>query len=436
MLLKNGTLCDHQGESRADLRIADGVICEIGQNLVAQADEEVIECGGRVIMPALIDMAYPKNKILSRKNLQTLTNKAIKGGVGSILLRPESTPRIDSAAIIELVSLLDSSLHVHFFPSIAPCKSQERASQIGEIAMLVDSGARAIYLDFVPESGAPEESKGTKGEQTQHGAKDTSQVLDGYTLYKIAQYAQMLRVPIIASTQEPSLSGGVINESEVSVKLGLPAISPLAQNMQVARLAELARYSNVPWVFDTISEPESLQIIEYFKQMGADIRTQTSIHHLILTDEDCAGFDTRFKLFPPLKDSATRHQLQAALDSQISMLTCLQSDSYKSKKDQVFEYASFGIDALEQYFSLGVTHLVRTGIITLSRFSALTSYAQAKLLSLPKGALEVGLDADLIIADLNRTHTISDLFSPYNGKQLHGVVEQVIIAGKCVATAS
>lgn len=426
MLLKNGTLCDHRGESKADLRITDGVISEIGQNLAPNEHEEIIECGGRVILPALIDMAYPKNKTLSRKNLETLTQKALKGGVGSILLRPESTPRIDSAAIIELVSSLDSSLHVQFFPSIAPCtlgnSARECTSHMGEIATLIDSGARAIYLESSPESSLSQDSSPRGGSH-----------IDGYTLYKIAQYAQMLHIPIIASPQEPSLSEGVMNESQVSVQLGLPAIPPLAQSMQVAKLCELARYSGVEWVFDVISEIDSLRIIEHFTQMGAQILAQTSIHHLILADEHCAGFDTRFKLFPPLKDPATREYLRTALDSQISMLTCLQSDSYKSKKDQVFEYASFGINALEQYFSLGFTHLVRSGLISLSRFSELTSYAQAKLLSLPKGALEVGLDADLIITNLERTQTISDSFSPYNGQRLHGAVEQVIIAGEKIA---
>lgn len=412
MLLKNALLCDALKECKADLRVDEerGIISEIGENLAPQSAESVLECSGKVILPALIDMAYPKNQVLSRKNLESLTQKALRGGVGSLLLRPESTPRIDHAAIIELVSSLDSSLSVHFLPSLAPTtlESPESKPKIAEVASLISSGARAIYLE------------------------SSAQNIDGYTLHKIAQYAQMLRVPIIASPQEPSLSEGVMNESQVSAQLGLPAIPPLAQTMQVAKLCELARYSGTKWVFDVISEVESLQTIAHFTQMGAQILAQTSLHHLILSDEHCAAFDTRFKLFPPLKDPATREQLCAHLDSGISLLTCLQSDSYKSKKDQVFESASFGIDALEHYFSLGFTHLVKSGLITLSRFSELTSYAQARLLSLPKGALEVGLDADLIIADLHHTHTISDLSSPYNGETLSGAVEQVIIAGKRV----
>lgn len=410
MLLKNALLCDAFKECKADLRVDEerGIISEIGENLAPKSAESVLECSGKVILPALIDMAYPKNQVLSRKNLESLTQKALRGGVGSLLLRPESTPRIDHAAIIELVSSLDSSLSVHFLPSLAPTtlESPESKPKIAEVASLISSGARAIYLE------------------------SSAQNIDGYTLHKIAQYAQMLQVPIIASPQEPSLSEGVMNESQVSAQLGLPAIPPLAQTMQVAMLCELARYSGTKWVFDVISEVESLQTIAHFTQMGAQILAQTSLHHLILSDEHCAAFDTRFKLFPPLKDPATREQLRAHLDSGISLLTCLQSDSYKSKKDQVFESASFGINALEHYFSLGFSHLVKSGLITLSRFSELTSYAQARLLSLPKGALEVGLDADLIIVDLQESFCVEDTFSPYNGERLSGVVTQVLLGGK------
>ena len=410
MLLKNALLCDALKECKADLRVDEerGIISEIGENLAPQSAESVLECSGKVILPALIDMAYPKNQVLSRKNLESLTQKALRGGVGSLLLRPESTPRIDHAAIIELVSSLDSSLSVHFLPSLAPTtlESPESKPKIAEVASLIFSGARAIYLE------------------------SSAQNIDGYTLHKIAQYAQMLQVPIIASPQEPSLSEGVMNESQVSAQLGLPAIPPLAQTMQVAKLCELARYSGTKWVFDVISEVESLQTIAHFTQMGAQILAQTSLHHLILSDEHCAAFDTRFKLFPPLKDPATREQLRAHLDSGISLLTCLQSDSYKSKKDQVFESASFGINALEHYFSLGFSYLVKSNLITLQRFSELTSYAQARLLSLPKGALEVGLDADLIIVDLQESFCVEDTFSPYNGERLSGVVTQVLLGGK------
>lgn len=410
MLLKNALLCDALKECKADLRVDEerGIISEIGENLAPKSAESVLECSGKVILPALIDMAYPKNQVLSRKNLESLTQKALRGGVGSLLLRPESTPRIDHAAIIELVSSLDSSLSVHFLPSLAPTtlESPESKPKIAEVASLIFSGARAIYLE------------------------SSAQNIDGYTLHKIAQYAQMLQVPIIASPQEPSLSEGVMNESQVSAQLGLPAIPPLAQTMQVAKLCELARYSGTKWVFDVISEIESLQTIAHFTQMGAQILAQTSLHHLILSDEHCAAFDTRFKLFPPLKDPATREQLRAHLDSGISLLTCLQSDSYKSKKDQVFESASFGINALEHYFSLGFSYLVKSNLITLQRFSELTSYAQARLLSLPKGALEVGLDADLIIVDLQESFCVEDTFSPYNGERLSGVVTQVLLGGK------
>lgn len=401
MLLKNGVICDYSQERKADVRIEEGKIAQIGENLAPKPSERVIECAHKVIMPAMIDIAYPKNKSLSRKNLESLTQKALKGGIGSVLLHADTTPRIDTESIIELILSLDSALRVHFLPSLAPYKD----GRMCEIASLVSSGARAICLESA------------------NGAQ-------GYALYKIAQYAQMLEIPIFASAQDSSLSEGAINEGAVSTRLGLPGIPAIAQSMEVARLCEMARFSKTKWVLDAISEVESLQIIEFFKNAGAQILAQTPIHHLILSDEDCAGFDTRFKLFPPLKDSDTRAFLRDALTSQIDMLTCLQSDSFNSQKDQVFESASFGIDAFEIYFALGVEYLVKPGIISLSRFSELTAKNQARTLNLAKGGIECGSDADVIIADLDSSICVQDTFSPYHGRKLAGKVEQVIIGGE------
>ncbi len=409
MLLKNGTVCDYAQERKADVRIDGGKIVEVCENILPRAGEEVLECDGYVIMPALIDMASPKNKTLSRKTLQSLTQKALSGGVGSVLLRPDSTPRIDSESIIELVLSLDSALNVHFLPSIAPYKD----GRIVEIASLVANGAYAIFLE-----------SGIKGG------------IEGYALHKIAQYAQMLEVPIIASPQESSLSDGAMNEGMICAELGLPGISSLAQTIEVARFCEMARFSQTKWVLDVISEKESLDIIAFFRQFGAQILTQTSIHHLILSDEHCRQFDTRFKLFPPLKDSGTRDFLCSVLESHIDMLTCLQSDSYKSLKDQVFESASFGINAFEIYLALGIEYLVKPKLISLSRFSELTSYAQAQLLKLPKGAIEQGKDADLVIVDCSSYVEVSDMSSPYYGQKLAGKVVQTLVAGKVYTPSS
>lgn len=400
MLLKNGEICDYRQYKKSDVRIRDGRICEIGQNLESLENEEVIDCANRVILPALIDMAYPKNKTLSLKTIQSLCEKALVGGVGSILLRPDTTPKIDSEAIIEFVNSMNQTLKsVNIIPCIAPLKDEA----LNNISMLVSSGARAIVTD---------------------GA------MSGYMLYKISQYANMLDVPLVAIAQEMSLSEGVINEGELCFKLGLPGIPQIAQTIEVARFSELARFSGVRLSFDAISEGQSLGIISHFKKMGANITTQTPIHHLILSDEKCDGYDTSAKIFPPLKDKATQELLCQKLDSEIDMLTCLQSNTYRSLKDQVFESASFGINAIMFYFALGYEFLVKRNLIDLKRLSYLTSYAQARLFGLNKGEIDLQKDADLIIIDPNGTTQVSDAPNPYNGLTLQSRVVATVTQGR------
>ena len=410
MLLKNGTICDYSQERKADVRIQNAMIKEVAPNLSPNANEQVIDCKDKTILPALIDIAYPKNKSLCRNTLQSLSQKALQGGIGSILLRADTSPSIDSEAIIELVSSLDSALSVHFFSTILPTKSTPKnpndttlQESITEIASLASIGAHAIYLP--------------------------TPTITCYALHKIAQYAQMLQIPIIATANEASLADGVVAQSEISSILGLPSIPSLSQTMEVARLSELARFSQTKWIFDSITHTQSLKIIDNFKQMGAEILAQTPIHHLIFTHDDIGEYDTRFKLFPPLVSKEERDFLCENLNSQIDMLTCLQSDSYNSLKDQVFENASFGINAFGFYFPLGFTHLVKSGHISLSRFSEITSHAQAQAFGLNKGAIAKGKDADMIIIDLQSHTQINDAVSPYHATTLQSKLIHTIING-------
>jgi len=399
MLLKNSILCDYKGQKIADIRLDDGKISNIASSISPYPNEEVIDCEGKIILPSMIDIAYPKNKTLSLKMLSTLAKKSLIGGVGSIILRADTNPRIDSEAIVEFVRSINTSLDINLIPSILPIQEQT----LNPISSLISSGAYAIA---------------TNGD------------ISGFMLHKITQYAKMLDIPIIATPIDSSLSDGVMNEGELCSTLGLNPILSIGQTLQVARLAEMARFTRTKWLFDSITQPQSFEIIAMFKQMGADISIQTPIHHLILSDKQCDGYDTRAKIFPPLLSEDAKAYLLTLLNSNIDMLSALQSDSYNSLKDQVFDMASFGIDAIEYYFALGYEYLIKPNIISLSRFSYLTSFAQAKILGLNKGALEVGLDADIIIIDPNQTTTINDLYSPYNNLTLQSKVTQTIINAK------
>ncbi|PAF47807.1 hypothetical protein BKH46_02960 [Helicobacter sp. 12S02634-8] len=402
MLLKNGLICDHSQMTKADVRICGGKITEIAPSLESIKDEEILECQGRLIAPALIDLyVYPKSKSLSQKTLTSLSQKSIKGGVGSVLILPDTTPACENEAMIELVKSIDAMTEATLIPSIKPTNGQNR---INDISILHTQGGKVIYIDST---------------------------IDGNNLLRVMQYALMLQIPIICFAQDIELGKGVINEGKLAADLGLPSISSLSQTKEVAKIAEATRHTGAKLLFGAITEPQSLQIIDYFKATPAPILTQTPIHHLILDQSACNHYNTKAKLNPPLKDPLSKQALLNALkDGKIDMLTSLQCADYNSKKDQVFELASFGIDAISYYFALAYTHLIDSGYLSLQRFLSIAAKNQADFLSLNKGEIAIGKDADLIVINTEAHTQITDNFSPYYGQTLLSKVEKTIINGK------
>lgn len=162
MLFKNATLCDYQGVREGDLRTENGIIIAIG-SLTPLPNEKILDAEGKLLFPAMIDLnVAPKSLSLSRKNLLSLAQKALKGGAGSILLYPHTTPSCSENGSIELIKSLNKESPIHLIPAISPLDSQGKLS---DISTLHTNGAKAIF--------APSD-------------------IDAHSLMSIAQYAQML----------------------------------------------------------------------------------------------------------------------------------------------------------------------------------------------------------------------------------------------------
>lgn len=402
MLLKNGIICDYRGERKADIRIEDGKIVEISESLGSYQGLNCIDCSNKLIAPSLIDLnVYPKSKTLSQKTLTSLSKKAIKGGVGTVLILPDTTPSCENEAILELIKSIANNIEINLICSIKPTNDEKK---LNDIAILYSQGGRAIYIDSN---------------------------IDGNNLLRIAQYSSMLNIPIICFPQDKELANGVINEGEFASKLGLPSISPLSQTKEIAKFSEVARYTQTSFLFSLVSELISFELIEYFKTKDSKIFNQTSIHHLILNENECEAYNTRVKINPPLKDVKTQQKLITFLkEGKINMLTTLQCADFNSKKDQVFELASFGIDSIGYYFQLVYTYFIDKGILTLKDFLKMASKNQSDFLSLNKGEISIGKDADLMIVDLDSSTQVQDSFSPYYNQNLKSKIDFMIINGK------
>lgn len=404
MLFKAATLCDHQTNKIADLRVCNGKITAIDSNLLPQKGEEVFDCSGLVLLPSLIDLnVSPHDKSLSTKNLLALIESAHKGGVGSIALMPDCQPRIDSEETIEFIHSMCAMHKINIFPIASAIRAD---GSLSELSILNKKGCKAIFVDS-------------------H--------LDGNLMRRVCEYALFLKIPLFCYCDDPVLRGnGVMNDGYLSAQMGLPGIPSLSEVKEVAKMSEVAVFMDNTLRFCALSSERSLTIVERCRKENPNIFAECSIHHLALTEELCNNYNTAAKLLPPLKSEQTRKKLlQSLKKGRIHTLTSLHCPSTLTHKDRAFEEAAFGIDALQDYFSLLYTFLVKPSILSLSEVSRYCSLHPAQILHVAKGELKVGADADVILIDPNTTISPQSTLSPYFGQQLSGVVEASFVGGIC-----
>lgn len=375
-VIKNAILCDARGERKADVKVRDGVICEVGESLCAS---EVIEGENLYLLPSLIDLNI-KPKSYKHQDLKKIEKKALQGGVGSLALTLDTPP-------YESLSLFALQSPIHFLQNINPYKDQK----VQNISKLYKNGGRLIEF---PSS------------------------LKTSTLLCIYDYAKLLEIPCFCEANDIELSSKGSIESEMSYKMGLSSLPYYLQSIEYSRISQIAHFKEVPTLLHSINDCNVLKS----SKDNRYIFTEVSIHHLILNEHNIQNYNTWGKLNPPL----CTQEMQNSLLNHLSLIDTLSSTHQElstSSKEQTFDDAISGVECLEFYFPLLYTHLVKTAKLSLSELCKKTSFAQAQLLSLNKGVIEQGYDADLILVDLNQTTQISH---PLYGKQtLYGEIKKM-----------
>jgi len=245
----------------------------------------------------------------------------------------------------------------------------------------------------------------------------------------------MKKAPIFCKCYDPNLDEfGVMNEGEVSFKLGLAGISKISEISEVAKIAEISLINNTKIIFQSLSTKRSLDILKTIKPINKNIFSEVSIHHLCKNEDSCDGFNTYAKIHPPLRDECERKLLLDELNlGNIDILTSAHSPSSVVHKDVPFEDAAFGIGSIDEYLSLCYTYLVKNGDISMHTLMQMCSQNPANILGVENiGKIEVGFKADMILFDDTKSKIINDKTSIYNNEELFGKVEKVFKNGKIV----
>lgn len=393
MVISNAIVCDVNGERESDIRIEDGVVVEIGQNLECS---EIIDAKGAYFMPLLVDTNIRlQDSTLNAKNIKTISNEALLGGVGHVVLNPDSTPAIDNEIVLEFAQ---NALHDLGGAKVdLMLNTLKEDMSLSNIAIMLKKGVVAPYMSTI--------------------AKNNIAI-------KIAEYAKMYGVTLYCKAEDNSLiNNGVMLDGDVSSKLGLAGIPDLSEVLHVSRMIEIARHFDIKILFKSIASPRSISLIQKAKEDGVNVCCEVSIHHLLKSAQECVNFNTTAKLDPPLASSSDILQLQDALkNSKIDCLTTLHQPSSPVNKEVAFYDAAYGCEALGDALPLYYTKLVKSGMISMSKLIELTVKNPAMSFGLEAGEIKVGQKANAVLFNPNSSKVIDNKQSLYNNEELSGEV--------------
>ncbi|MFM1996689.1 MAG: hypothetical protein RLZZ111_1076 [Planctomycetota bacterium] len=416
LLIRGGRVIDPaQGIDRVDdLLVRDGRVAAIGRH-DGPADD-TIDATGLVVAPGLVDM-HVHLREPGREEDETIesgTRAALAGGFTSVACIPNTEPPIDTQAAVEFIHQKAARADTcNVF--VVGCVSRGReGKELAEIGQLVEAGAVAFSDD-----GAP--------------------VYDAELMRRAYEYCRMFDAPILAHEEVLELSrGGVMNEGLVSLLLGLKGMPAAAEEVMIGRDIALAEVTGGRLHVMHVSTAAGVALIRAAKARGARVTAEACPHHFTLTDESLRGFDSNFKMSPPLRTAADVEGILAGIaDGTIDCIATDHAPHAPEKKMLELDRAPFGILGLETAVGLSVTRLVATGRIGWPRLVEAMSTLPARILGVDRGTLASGAVADITLIDPDRQWRVDvssfrskSVNSPFDGWTLTGRAVATIVAGR------
>lgn len=412
LLIKNGRVIDpsQSVDEVAPVLIRDGRIAAIGRGALAAADQAV-DATGLIVTPGLIDM-HVHLREPGQEECETIesgTAAAAAGGFTAVACMPNTNPPLDSDAAIELVlrqAARAGSARVH---PIGALTSGRQGKELAEIGMMARAGAVAF-------------------------SDDGAGIADAGVCLRAMRYLSMFDKLFIQHCEDPTLAGsGCMNAGPTATRLGLPGIPAIAEVVMVQRDITLMQAAGVRYHVAHVSTAGAVELVRAAKAKGLRVTCEVCPHHLLMTDEICAGYDSVYKVNPPLRSRADVDAcIEGVRDGTIDCLVTDHAPHGKEDKEREFQYAPFGMIGLETALPLYIEALVAPGVIDWPRLVRMLSTRPAELLGVTGGTLREGAPADVTLIDPERIWTIDA--EQFRSKSRNTPWNKRTVRGKAVGT--
>jgi dihydroorotase len=419
LIILNSYLIDPASgtEGKRDILIDNGRVVKIERNLLPPAGASVIDAGGMIACPGLIDTHshFRDPGFTYKEDLSTGAESAVKGGYTTIILMANTKPPVDSVPVLQDILERGRRLPVRLY-SCANVTKGMAGKELADLAALADSGAAGFTDDGLP-------------------------IMDSAVLRSALEIAKALNLPVSLHEEDKSLisENGVNGGGKAAAFLGLAGSPREAEYTLIARDVQIAAELDAPLCVQHISTAEGVDYVRRARRGHPSIHAEATPHHFSLTEDAVIARGTLAKVNPPLRTEEDRLAIIRGLqDGTIDIIATDHAPHATAEKEKPFVQAPSGMIGLETALSLAVKNLVQPGHLTMMQMLACLTCNPADFYHLEAGRLEPGAPADLTIFDPDEEWIVPSEFaskscnSPFIGDKLPGVVHYTIVGGEVV----
>lgn len=417
--IKNGRLIDPASgiDAQQDVYIADGRIASLGSMPAGFVAERVIEAGGQIVVPGLVDLSARLREpgYEYKATLESEMQAAMQGGVTSLLCPPDTDPVLDEPGLVEMLKHRARNLNQANVYPLGALTMGLRGQALTEMAELTEAGCIGFS-------------------QAERPVEDT------VVLLRALQYAKTFDYTVWLRPQDPHLGrDGIAHSGPVASRLGLSGVPVMAETLALHTIFELVRATGARVHLCRMSSAAGLELVRQAKREGLPVTCDVGVHHLHLTDLDIGFFDANARLVPPLRAQRDRDAIRAAVaDGTVDAVCSDHTPVDDDEKLLPFGEATPGATGLELLLPLMLKWAEEEGgeRRLMDAIARITTDA-ARVAGIPAGTLAAGSAADICIFDPEARWKVEakalasqGKHTPFLGYELRGRVRATLVGGR------
>lgn len=415
LIIRNGTVVNHDGRVKADIGVRNEKIALLGDLKGASAPEE-INAAGLHVLPGVIDtqVHFREPGLEAKENLESGSRAAVLGGVTAVFEMPNTRPPTTSeAALFDKVERATDRMHCDF--AFYMGASEDNIDDLGELERLPGCCGVKVFMGS---------STGTLLIADDAALERVLQNIRRRAAFHCEDENRLIERKHLAEANNVA-SHAIWRDTDVALRA-------------TERLVKLANKTRKRVHVLHVSTAQEMHLLSQYRDFAS---VETTPQHLTFAAPECYDeLGTLAQMNPPIRDAQQREGIWRGIH--FGIVDVIGSDHaphLKEEKEQAYPSSPAGMPGVQTLVPILLDH-VNAGRLTLERFVDLTSHGANRIFGIAvKGRLAVGFDADLTIVDLKARRTITNDWiaskcgwTPYHGKQVVGWPVGTIIRGRRV----